>query len=49
MNGSKKYLSTFDSAKKETKQEILTLDDIYNFSEQLRTTVETYIALKSDK
>lgn len=37
----------FDSAKKETKNEIQTLDDIYTFSEQLKATVETYIALNS--
>lgn len=49
MNGSKKYISTFDSTKKETKQEIPTLDDIYNFADQLKATVETYLALKADK
>lgn len=47
LNTSKKYLGIFDSAKKETKNEIVSLDDIYNFSEQLKSTVETYISLKS--
>lgn len=48
-NGSKKYISTFDAAKKETKSEIQTLDDIYNFSDQLKATVDTYLSLKADK
>jgi predicted type IV restriction endonuclease len=47
LNTSKKYVGIFDSAKKETKNEIQTLDDIYTFSEQLKATVETYIALNS--
>jgi predicted type IV restriction endonuclease len=47
LNTSKKYVGILDSAKKETKNEIQTLDDIYTFSEQLRATVETYIALNS--
>lgn len=49
LNRTKKYISTFDSAKKETKSEIQNLDDIYNFSEQLKATVETYLALKAEK
>jgi hypothetical protein len=47
LNTSKKYVGIFDSAKKETKNEIQTLDDIYTFSEQLKATVETYISLNS--
>lgn len=42
LNGSKKYLSTFDDQKKETKNEIQSLDDIFNFSETLINTVEMY-------
>lgn len=45
-NGSKKYIGLFDSAKKETKNEITSLDDIYNYTEQLKQTVETYLSLK---
>jgi predicted type IV restriction endonuclease len=44
-NGAKKYISTFDVAKKETKNEIQTLDDIYNFADVLKATVETYLSL----
>ncbi len=47
LNTNKKYVGVFDSAKKETKNEIQTLDDIYTFSEQLRSTVDTYIGLNS--
>lgn len=47
LNTNKKFLSTFDTAKKETKNEIQNLDEIYNFAEQLKATVETYLALKS--
>lgn len=35
LNTNKKYIGIFDSAKKETKNEIQSLDDIYTFSEQL--------------
>ncbi len=45
-NANKKSISTFDTAKKETKYEIQNLDDIYNFTEQLKATVETYLTLK---
>lgn len=47
LNTNKKYIGIFDSAKKETKNEIHSLDDIYTFSEQLKSTVETYIGLTS--
>lgn len=46
-NGNKKFISTFDNAKKETKNEIQSLDDIYNFADQLKATVETYLSLKA--
>jgi predicted type IV restriction endonuclease len=47
LNANKKSIGVFDSAKKETKNEIQSLDDIYAFSEQLKMTVETYLALNS--
>lgn len=47
LNGSRKFLGTFDEAKKEVKNEITSLDDIYNFSQAICATVETYIGLKS--
>jgi len=40
LNGSKKYFVTLDEQKKEIKSEITTLDDIFNFSEQLYSVVE---------
>lgn len=42
MNGSKKYLGLFDKDKKETKQELLTLDDIYKYSTELLATINYY-------
>lgn len=42
LNGSKRYIGTFDDQKKETKSEILTVDDIFSFSEVLNRTVEWY-------
>jgi predicted type IV restriction endonuclease len=44
LNGSKKYLATFDDQKKEVKIEINTLDDIYKFSEAIEK-----VALEIDK
>lgn len=38
----KKYIATFDENKKETKHEIKSLDDIYNFTEELKNTVLSY-------
>lgn len=38
-----KYIALFDENKKETKHEIKSLDDIYDYSEQLRETVKRYI------
>lgn len=40
---SKKYIGLFDADKKETKVEIKSLDEIYNFGKELDTTVEIYI------
>jgi hypothetical protein len=47
LNSNKKFFSTFDITKKETKIEIKNLDEIYNFSEQLKSTIESYLFLKS--
>lgn len=42
LNGSKRYIGIFDEQKKETKMEILTVDDIFLHSEVLIKTVEGY-------
>jgi hypothetical protein len=42
LNGGKKYLGTLDENKKETKIEIVTLDEIFNYSEILLKTTELY-------
>ena len=42
LNGGKKYICTFDETKKETKNEILSIDDIFDFAEILEKTVENY-------
>lgn len=39
---SKKYISTFDENKKETKHEIISLNDIYNFSKELVDVINVY-------
>jgi len=44
-NTTKKYIGIFDAAKKETRNEIQSLDDIYVFGEGLRGTVDTYLGL----
>ncbi len=46
LNNSKKYIGLFDSDKKESKVEIQTIDDIYNFSSQLDNTIEIYLDAK---
>ena len=38
----KKYISTFDENKKETKHEITSLNDIYNFSKELADIINVY-------
>lgn len=43
LNSGKKYIGTFDSDKKEVKAEIATIDDIYNFSSQLISTIGLYL------
>lgn len=42
-NGSKKYIATFDKDKKETKNLIESLDDIYKYSNELREIVKNYL------
>ena len=42
LNGGKKYIGTLDESKKETKCEIATLDEIFNYSEILLKTTELY-------
>jgi hypothetical protein len=42
LNGSKKYLALFDEQKKEIKNEIQSLDDIFNFSNQLIAAVDSF-------
>ncbi|MCB0374620.1 MAG: restriction endonuclease, partial [Sinomicrobium sp.] len=42
LNGGKKYISLFDRDKNETKALINSIDDIYNFEEQLLKTVDYY-------
>lgn len=49
LNGSKRYIGTFDEQKKETKSEILTVDDIFKYAELLQTTVANYDNEKIDK
>ncbi len=45
-NTAKKQLGYFDDAKKETKVELKTLDDIYQYADALCATAETYSNLK---
>ncbi|OQP49968.1 type I restriction endonuclease [Niastella populi] len=42
LNGSKKYIGTFDDNKKETKNELSSLDDIFNYTDLLHNTVAIY-------
>lgn len=42
LNGNKKYFSTFDECKKETKHEISGLDDIYQYSKELTDIISLY-------
>lgn len=42
LNGSKKYFVTLDEQKKEIKNEITSLDDIFNFSETLLRIIDNY-------
>jgi hypothetical protein len=49
LNGSKKYIGTFDDNKKETKNEILTVDDIFNYTDMLHKTATLYDGEKSGR
>lgn len=42
LNGGIKYISLFDQDKKETREKIETVDDIYHFEKQLLNTIEFY-------
>lgn len=42
LNGNKKYIAILDEQKKEVKTEISSLDDIFNFQEELLKVVENY-------
>jgi predicted type IV restriction endonuclease len=42
LNGSKKYIATFDEQKKEIKNEISSLDDIFKYANELIAVVESY-------
>lgn len=42
-NRSNKYIATYDADKKETKHLISSLDDIYNFADELKQTVGFYL------
>lgn len=42
LNGGKKYLATLDEQKKEIRNEITSLDDIFNFAEMLQNIVAIY-------
>jgi hypothetical protein len=44
--GSKKYIGIFDDQKKEQKSELQSLDDIFNFSNELIRVVENYDKVK---
>jgi hypothetical protein len=47
-NRSKKYIGLFDKNKTETRNEIQTIDDIYNFSNQIKEILNYYHNSKSD-
>jgi hypothetical protein len=42
LDGKKKFIGTFDEQKKETKHELITIDDIYNHSEALHKVIDFY-------
>ena len=42
LNGGKKFIGLLDENKKETKNEIETLDDIFKFSKEILKMVEQY-------
>lgn len=48
LNGSKRYIGTFDAQKKETRHEILSIDDIFRYADSLLKTAASYEAGKAD-
>lgn len=46
-NGTKKQVGIFDAARREVRHEIKDLDGIYNLTDTLRATVDTYLGLAS--
>lgn len=48
-NTSKKYIGLFDDKKAEVRKEIMSLDDIFNFSDELCATVKSYQNSKSEQ
>ena len=42
LNGGKKHIAFLDSQKKEVRNEIISLDDLFDYSEQLHRVVATY-------
>jgi hypothetical protein len=48
MNGAKRYMGTFDEQKKETRNEILTVDDIFKFADILQKTVANFDGEKTE-
>lgn len=42
LNGTKRYIGIFDEQKKETRNEILTVDDIFLYADALQKTVSNY-------
>ncbi|MFA6150997.1 MAG: type I restriction endonuclease [Chitinophagaceae bacterium] len=48
LNGSKHYIGTFDEQKKETRREILKVDDIFLYSDILLNTVLNYDIVKGN-
>ena len=43
LNSTKKHLITFDEQKKEVKNELVNLDDIFNFSEVILSSLDVYL------
>jgi predicted type IV restriction endonuclease len=48
LNGAKRYIGTFDETKKETRNEILTVDDIFLHADALQKIVSYYDTLRND-
>ena len=48
-NGTKKYLGTFDADKKETRIPIDSVNDIYQYADQLKFTCQTYDGAASEE